>query len=221
MVDDYDVGDVATFQLTVNPASSDTAATIRIVDPAGTVVPATPTSNTGRSRWTANVELTSAGVWEATWSVTGTGAGRQSTEVRVRPAADAPLGRSYATTGQLADYLRTAPPANAARVLPLATEVIDDLLFGGYWTTDDAGMPVDERVVTALRKAVCAQVEWWRANGDPDGLGAATQTWGDVAIGSVKLSRGQNAEKPAEIAPAAVRALRAGGLLPIRPYVVG
>jgi hypothetical protein len=222
MVDDYDVGDVATFALTVNPASSDTEATIRIVDPAGTVVPATPSSNTGRSRWTANVTLTSPGVWEATWSVTGTGAGRQSTEVRVRPEADAPIGRSYATTGELAAYLRTAPPANAARVLPRATEVIDDLLLGGYWELTEDGMPSDTRVAAALRQAVCAQVEWWRVNGDPDGLGA-TQSWNDVAIGSVKLSRGQKSDQqqPDEIAPVAVRALRAAGLLPIRPWVVG
>lgn len=222
MVDDYDVGDVAQLQLTVNPASSDTAASLRVVDPDGAVVAATPSSNTGRSRWTANVALTSPGVWEATWSVTGTGAGTQSVEIRVRPAADAVMGRSYATTGDLAAYLRTAPPANAARVLPRATEVIDDLLHGGYWDGSDVGdgMPTDTRVAAALRKAVCAQVEWWATIGDPDGLGGS-QTYNDVTIGSVKLSRGQNAEEPPEIAPVALRALRAAGLYPVRPYLVG
>lgn len=220
MVDDYDVGDVAQLQLTVNPASSDTTATLRVVDPDGAVVPATPSSNAGRSRWSANVALTSPGVWEATWSVTGTGAGTQSVEIRVRPAADAVMGRSYATTGDLAAYLRTAPPANAARVLPRATEVIDDLLYGGYWPVDDDGLPTDTGYAAALRKAVCAQVEWWATIGDPDGLGGS-QSYSDVAIGSVKLSRGQNAEKPPEIAPAALRALRAAGLYPIRPFLVG
>lgn len=224
MEDGYDVGDVATFQLTVDPASSDTEATIAVVSPSGLSVPTTPTSNSSRSRWSANVTLDEPGVWEATWSVTGTGAGRQSAEVRVRPAADAPIGRSYATTGQLAAYLRTAPPANAARVLPRATEVIDELLFGSYWDLTDDDLPADSRVAAALAKAVCAQVEWWQVNGDPDGLGA-TQSWNDVSIGSVKLSRGQRsgagAEQPAEVAPAAIRALRAAGLYPIRPFVVG
>lgn len=224
MVDDYDVGDVATFQLTVNPASSDTSATVRVVNPSGVIVPATPTANTGKSRWSANVTLDEPGVWEAVWSVTGTGAGTQSTEVRVRPPADLPVRRSYATTGELAAWLGTSPPPNASRVLARATNAIDDALRGAWYERDTANVATSARIRAGLRDAVCAQVEWWADNGDPDGKGV-TDSWADVSIGSVKLSRGSRGtgeqDTARSLAPEAERELRLAGLLPIRPYVVG
>jgi hypothetical protein len=225
-MDCYDVGDIATFTLTVDPAAGDTTATVAITDPAGATVAATPSPNSSKSRWTANATLTSAGIWEATWTVTGTGAGAETVQILVRPTPSTLPGRSYATTGDLAGYLDCGDlPAHAGRRLVRATELIDQTLIGARYPVDAAGMPTDQVVADALKWAVCAQVEWWAATGDPDGVGTAEQ-WDQVQIGSVKLGRssggstGKSAPVP-ELAPAALRKLQLAGLLPARPLAYG
>ena len=79
----YDVGDVATFTLTVAPSDTDTAAVPTVYDPAGTDSTPGASSNADRSQWTTNVELDQAGLWTVEWVVTGTGAGAETQQVYV------------------------------------------------------------------------------------------------------------------------------------------
>lgn len=81
-----DVGDVTTPTLTVDPADTDTVATLAVYAPDGTTDDLTPTPNTEKTIWTAPaVTYTSAGWWALVWTVTGTGAGTQTQRVYVGP----------------------------------------------------------------------------------------------------------------------------------------
>ncbi|WP_189981333.1 hypothetical protein, partial [Streptomyces capoamus] len=95
------------------------------------------------------------------------------------------MGRVYATPEQLAIYTGTSAPEGVDRLLARASEDVDAALLTAVYDVDDDGDPTDPAVVTALRDAVCAQVEWQLATGD-DGTGAAGQ-WDSVSIGPVSL----------------------------------
>ncbi|MFJ4009464.1 hypothetical protein [Streptomyces sp. NPDC090026] len=204
-----DVGDVVTASLTVAPYDSSTAATLAVTAPDGTVTtPVTGTADGGQT-WTAPLTYTAAGVWRLSWTVTGTGASVANELVSVAPAPSVlEEGRVYATTTDLANYLRAAPPTGAARLLLRASELLDsDFLKAAVYDVDDAGMPTDALVVAAFRTAVCAQVEFWGETGEETDISGPTQ---GVTIGSVNLQYGTGTDRPGPdyYAPKVARALR-------------
>lgn len=219
-----DVGDRVTLTLTVDPADETTEATVIVTSPPPLNVPTALVATPGADNevWTAPLTLTSAGEWRIAWTVSGTGANVEYDTVYAIPQ---PSGRSYATLTDLAGWLMSEPPAGSARRLIRATEKIDQLLLGARYPVDDDGMPTDTDHITALKDAVCAQVEWWVETGDTTGSGVST-SWDSVQIGSVSLSRkksggASNSSPSQSVAPAAVAALHAVNLLPIRAILFG
>ncbi|MFI6485158.1 hypothetical protein ACIBH1_45120 [Nonomuraea sp. NPDC050663] len=119
----------------------------------------------------------------------------------------------YASAADYTDYTGQADlPADIDRRLERASERIDELLLTAYYRTDDTGMPTEPAVREAVRRATCAQAAWTSAHGDEYGVASAFK---DVAIGSVKLSRGgSNEGGTSRHAPDAHSILRSAGLLP-------
>ncbi|NUS55529.1 MAG: hypothetical protein HOV66_11830, partial [Streptomycetaceae bacterium] len=132
-----DVGDVATATLTVSPYDGSTAATLLVTGPDGaTTSPAASTADGGKT-WTAPVAYTLAGLWRLSWTVTGTGTGVEHEIVSVAPApAVTATGRVYATTTQLANTLRKAPPLDAVQQMENASRALDDALRTAVYDTD-------------------------------------------------------------------------------------
>ena len=198
----YDVGDVATFTLTVAPSDTDTAAVPTVYDPAGTDSTPGASSNADRSQWTTNVELDQAGLWTVEWVVTGTGAGAETQQVYV----DGEVPFAHATTEELASWLGDVPVAGAARILARASELVEDKVLAGY-ETDELGYAAVPSVAASLRDATCAQVEQWIE------VGEELDISGFPSSGGFMLGRLQLTDLPSTLAPRAARLLRAEGLL--------
>ncbi len=129
----------------------------------------------------------------------------------------------YATPSDLAAFLGLAmPPENADRLLATASTLVDGLLIGAVYRTDEQQQPTDSAVSDALLDATVTQAAYWHHNGAPVEGGSR---WGNVSIGSVNLSNGESptyAESDGQtVAPGVLTRLRVAGLLPIRPYVYG
>lgn len=130
------------------------------------------------------------------------------------------MARVYATEAELIAYRAPAgvtlpTGAEATRQLTRASERIEELLLTAVYDTDPVTLlPTETEVIAALRDAVCAQVVWWAPGGGGDETGAASQ-YKDVALGSLKLSRGDGGSgPPPRYAEQAVTHLRLAGLLP-------
>ncbi|MFC7909066.1 hypothetical protein [Streptomyces nigra] len=203
-----DVGDHVIARLDVSPADNTTGATLQVTAPDGDVMTPVVTGSEGGSVWTAPVTYTDAGLWRLSWTVTGTGASVQHEVVAVAPAPPTMADvRSYATTTQLANHLRAAPPTDAVELLERATRLLDsDFLKAAVYDVDDDGMPTDPVVQAAFAEAVCAQVEFWGEVGVETDVAGPLQ---GVAIGSVNLQfgAGDNRSSPDYYAPGIARAL--------------
>ncbi|MGY0023754.1 hypothetical protein ACVHNB_32895 [Streptomyces sp. YJ-C3] len=212
-----DVGDVVTARLVVSPADQTTGAALVVTRPDGTTDAPVVTSEDDGTVWAAPVTYTLAGLWRLSWTVTGTGASVEHEVVSVAPAPlVATTGRVYATTTQLAEYLGTAVPLDAVRLLTDASRALDDMLRAARYCVDDDGMPTDPAASAAFAEAVCAIVQWWDETGDPVGAGAG---WDSVSAGSISLS-GRSSSTATPIAagnlpPRALAALQRvpGGIL--------
>jgi hypothetical protein len=219
-----DIGDNATVTLTVNPADGTTTATCsaRLL-PAGNPVSLTAIPSTDRATWTAYLPITALGAWRVTWTVTGTGAGVETDTVYAVGGPDPAAGKSYATLGELADYLGTDPPEGAGRLLIRASRLVDMLLVGAWYPVDDASMPTDLAHIAALRDATCAQVEWFDETGDSSGAATLiqSQTVGNVSFSRGYTGRGSVTGPSQRYAPDALNYLRLAGLLPMWAQVYG
>jgi hypothetical protein len=124
---------------------------------------------------------------------------------------------AYATTDDLGDYLSPdAPPANAARLLERASDLVDEMLIGAIYDVNDDGDPTDADVAAALTKATCAQAQFMMATGDETGA----HTGGTVKVGDVQITRPASTGRSpggGRYAPAALGALRVAGLRPVGP----
>lgn len=114
------------------------------------------------------------------------------------------MPRVYATPADLQDFTGQAPPDDADQLLTRATRMLEaQVLRYSWYDVDTGGMPTNTLVLEAIRRAVCAQVQWWGEVGDS--IGAAGVGWGSVGIGSVSLSRSGSSSGSAsaarEIAP--------------------
>lgn len=157
--------------------------------------------------WTPAADLT-PGPYLAQWAGLKTAAPVSASEIVTVTAGL--TGRSYATIVQLADYLHTDAPADAAKLLEDATRALDDALLTAVYDVDSGGMPTDPQVIAAFAEAVCAIVEWWGETGDPVG---ADGGWDSVSAGPVSLSRGSGSTAAQPISagtlpPRAASALR-------------
>ncbi|MER6832707.1 hypothetical protein ABT320_01735 [Streptomyces cellulosae] len=181
-----DVGDLVTARLDVSPADATTAAVLVVTLPDGSTLTPVVTGAEAGAVWTAPVVYTMAGLWRLSWTVTGTGASVEHEVVSVAPAPPVTgTGRTYATTTQLAEYLGTAVPLDAVRLLTDASRALDDALKTAHYTVDDDGLPTEPAVAAAFAEAVCAIVQWWDETGDPVG---ADGGWDSVSAGPVSLS---------------------------------
>jgi hypothetical protein len=125
---------------------------------------------------------------------------------------------AYATSEQLGNYLSddqetpATVPADAARLLVRASELINDHIAAAVYDVDDDEQPTDAKIVTALVNATCAQVEHWLEGDEEDDVLGPTQ---GAAIGGMQqqYGAGENRVTPMYLAPRAARHLRRAGLL--------
>lgn len=133
--------------------------------------------------------------------------------------------RCYATTGDYARFVGTerAPDDLDRRTLVRASRRVDRALVGAVYPTDVDGIATAQETREAIRDAVCAVVEDWRASGDPTGTGQSPQ-FATVSIGDVTLSRGGPAAPGPQgptLPPAALDLLDDAGLLDLDPWLYG
>ncbi|MFD5682196.1 hypothetical protein [Streptomyces bacillaris] len=204
-----DVGDLVTARLEVGEHDETTAVALVVAAPDGAVSTPVVTPVDDGAAWTAPVVYTAAGVWRLSWSITGTGEGVEHELVSVAPAPGARgEGRVYATTTDLANALKEAPPLNAQKLLERASELLDsDFLLTAIYDVDDDGMPTHPLVAAGFRDAVCAQVEFWGEVGEETDISGPLQ---GAQIGSVNLQfgAGSNRSGPSYYAPKLLRALQ-------------
>lgn len=121
----------------------------------------------------------------------------------------------YATTEQLGTYLEDSPlvvPADAARLLDRASELVDDHIAAAVYDIDSNGAATYQPVIDGLRDATCAQVEYWLTGDEEDDILGPTQ---GAAIGGMQqqFGAGENRVTPMYLAPRAARHLRRAGLM--------
>lgn len=132
------------------------------------------------------------------------------------------MARVYATPDDLAGWLGSYPPVNAAVLLTRASLVVDELLVGVCYAVDDDSLPTDQSVIDALRGAVCAQVAWWLECERQAAAAAAAMAGGcqgDQRLNQVVRPL-ETVDMPA-IAPDTLRVLHVAGLHPAHPWVFG
>jgi hypothetical protein len=183
-----DVGDQITATLLVSPFDNTTATTLTATKPNGSVqMPTTSTPDDGQT-WTAPILLDQAGTWILKWSVVGTGASVEYQEIGVGPGltyTDPDL-RIYATTTDLANFLRSAPPTGAQKLLEDASRKMASVLLTAVYATDEDGYPSSLTQKKAVADATCAIVEWWGETGDVLG---SDGNWTSASAGNVSVSR--------------------------------
>ncbi|MEU8886739.1 hypothetical protein [Streptomyces sp. NPDC048442] len=189
-----DAGDRVTATLAVDPHDGTTAAVLTVYAPDGTATTPVTTTGDGGGTWSAPVVYTVAGVWTLAWSVTGTGASVEGQKVAVGPAPGPAVGgRRYATSTQLANYLHTAPPLDADRLLERATTLLDaNVLRGAWYAVDAGGLPTNPTVAAAFAEAVCAVIEFWGEVGEENDTSGPIQ---GVSIGSAQIQYGAGANR--------------------------
>jgi hypothetical protein len=213
-----DVGDPQIVTLTVSPADGTTEAALTVTAPDGTTTTPDATPSNGNATWSTEVTYTAAGIWTLKWVVTGTGRGAEDQQVSVAPTHARP--RAYATTTDLADFLRAAPPLNAELLLGNVTRYMDDeVLLTAVYDVDEDDEPTDTKVIKALKEACCAYAKWWDKQGI-DGEDAAQQ-YTSVSAGSISIGKATGTTgRPADprVSSEAVGILWRAGLLghPVR-----
>jgi hypothetical protein len=126
---------------------------------------------------------------------------------------------AYATVSDLEAWLAPEPaPANAVRLLELASDRIDTALYGVAYDVDDP------EVQAVLAKACVRQVHWVMEGDDETGARSDIQSESTGKRSYSRFARssgsGGSAKTP-RLAPAAADVLRNAGLLTIYPLVVG
>lgn len=194
-----DIGDWVTPTLTVSEHSGSTSAALTITSPSGSTANGTgeTTADVGAT-WTADpVQLTEAGTWLLTWTVTGTGKGVQHQRVIVEPAptpgpvpSPPPLATITDLVETLGRDLTAAELAKAPRLLSSASAKLRTYCRRTFTAVED-----DELVLrpggTELRlpnKPVVsvAQVEQIGTAGTGDRVMAASE-WAFDGIDKIEL----------------------------------
>ena len=116
----------------------------------------------------------------------------------------------YAATSDLADFIgsRYPLPGDADRMLERASELVDAATnnrASGYWVDPYPDQPTVQQ--QAIRRAVCAQVEFWLETGEEYDIAAVPGS--DVSFGaSLRIGK-----LPDKLADRARRILLPSGLL--------
>ncbi|MFG3136125.1 hypothetical protein ACGFZA_07865 [Streptomyces sp. NPDC048211] len=125
---------------------------------------------------------------------------------------------AYASEADLAAWLAPEPaPANAARLLDLASTAVDVALYGVAYDRDDP------EVQAVLAKATVRQAHWVIERDDETGAQDDVQAMstGKRSFSRFARSGGSTSSATPRLAPGAVDVLRVAGLLVIYPLVVG
>lgn len=214
-----DVGDRTPATLLVSPFDDTTDVLLQVTAPDGDVSSPTASSEDGGNTWTADIEFTLAGLYTLKWVVSGTGASTSYEEIGVRPAPDYvdPYLRVYATTTDLANFLRDVPPEHARKSLENASQLLEGALLTAIYPTDIDGYPTNPVHAAAFARAVCAIVEWWVETGDELGAGA---DWASASAGGVSVTKGGKSTTTTsrELPAKAWLALNQVGVLPGMVY---
>ena len=131
----------------------------------------------------------------------------------------------YASVDDLRTYLGAEVPPDAERLLLRAQDLIDSVLVSAFYATDSSGNPTDAGVIAGFNKAVCAQVEWWLANG-ADEFEQLSQ-FRQFSIEGISVTRDKSSQRFYRLSPRAWDALRqvitgvqfATALLPAKPTI--
>lgn len=124
---------------------------------------------------------------------------------------------TYATEVQLATFTGSAAPANAARLLIRASEIIGPALRYAVYTVDeDTQLPADAAVLQVLADATCAQVEFWLAGDEEEDILGPVQGLSLSGM-DVQFGAGNNRITPTYLAPRARRILANSGLFEGHP----
>jgi hypothetical protein len=111
----------------------------------------------------------------------------------------------YADSEALADYLGSTAPADAARLLARASDLMDTTVLAPFGVDPLTDLPADPDIAAALANAVCAQVEFWSEVGEANDV--------DGLAGTSYSMAGFNGQRPQRVAPRALDYLRLVGLL--------
>jgi hypothetical protein len=124
---------------------------------------------------------------------------------------------AYATVSDLEAWLTPEPaPANAWRLLELASDALDNALIGAMYE------PSDPNVQETLRKACVRQAHYMLERGDETGAQDDVQsmTTGQRSI-TRRTGTGSGGAAAPRICTAAANVLRTEGLLTMWPLVIG
>lgn len=119
---------------------------------------------------------------------------------------------TYATAAQLAAFTGVAAPADAARQLLRASEIIDQALRTAIYDVDaGTGLPTDAATLQAFADATCAQVEFWMTGDEEDDILGPVQ---GIILNGLQIQYGAGASRvsPTYLAPRAHRILVRVGL---------
>ncbi|MBL3664528.1 hypothetical protein JL475_00510 [Streptomyces sp. M2CJ-2] len=122
----------------------------------------------------------------------------------------------YASVSDLEAWLAPEPaPDNAVRLLELASDAVDEVLYGVAYD------PNDPDVREILRKAVVRQVHWLMDRGDETGSQDDMQSMSTGQRSFTRRTVGQGAGAAPKVGPKVASVLRTSGLLQVYPLVVG
>lgn len=123
---------------------------------------------------------------------------------------------AYATVSDLEAWLAPEPaPDNAVRLLELASDAVDEVLYGVAYDPDDPD------VQDILRKATVRQAHWLMDRDDESGAQDDLQSMSTGQRSFTRRTVGQGAGAAPRVGPKVVSVLRASGLLQFYPLVVG
>ena len=132
----------------------------------------------------------------------------------------------YATEEDVTEALGAENvPLNVNRLIVKASLMLDGLLVGMLYTTDDDDMPSDAKVIECLRDCVIAQIEYWGEGGSSP-YGASGQ-YSSVSIATVALTKSSSSGgtgvqiNGVDVAPDVVTLLRVAGGFPVYPTYWG
>jgi len=123
----------------------------------------------------------------------------------------------YATADQLAAFTGAPAPADAARQLIRASEVIDQALRTAIYAVDDAGAPTLPAVIQVLADATCAQVEFWETGDEEDDILGPIDSFSLSGLSMMFNDRRGDRESPTYLAPRAHRILVNNGMRDSQP----
>lgn len=116
----------------------------------------------------------------------------------------------YATPADLSDWTGEDVLPDDTRLLRDASVVVDTILLGAVYDTDEDELPSDPKIRGILRDATCAQAAWVRETGGGEG---------PTAFGTLRFdSTAERSTK--EVSPSAVYILGVSGLTSSTPGLV-